>query len=133
LMLARVGERDWRFVWLVHHIILDRWSMSQLLGEWRIAYDSIRNGHSANLLPTRPFGDYIGWIGEQDPLRAETYWRESMAGVLAPTTLPIDRNPGGMPGPIPPQTHSIHISAQATTKLHLLARHHRLTVNTIVQ
>src|SRR5207244_1703339 len=80
LLLIRIGIDTWQLVWTVHHTVMDRWSVSQILGELISIYDAICGGRRIELSPVRPYGDYIGWLQEQDPARAESYWKRKLAG-----------------------------------------------------
>ncbi|HLK56986.1 MAG TPA: amino acid adenylation domain-containing protein, partial [Chthonomonadaceae bacterium] len=133
MTLIRTGPASWHFVWTVHHLLLDRWSTSQLLNELGVAYEAHRRGERIALPPVRPFGDYIGWLQAQDPARAEAYWRRTLAGFTHPTALPVDRSPGAQPGPDLPVRLQIRLSEETSAALQALARRHRLTINTLVQ
>ena len=65
------------------------------IGELNAVYEALCAGRKIDLPPLRPYGDFIGWLQEQSPVRAEAYWRRVLGGFSAPTVLPIDRAPGG--------------------------------------
>src|SRR5207249_10615451 len=51
ITLIRVGSDSWRFVWLVHHLILDRWSIDRMMAEFSNAYEALIHGTSVDLRP----------------------------------------------------------------------------------
>src|SRR5438445_1308843 len=130
LHLMRVADAEWRLIWNSHHILFDGWSLPVLLDEVLAAYAAFSRGEAPRLAPVRPFRDYIGWLQRQDMAAAQRWWRDRLAGVTAPTTLGIDR---------PAATAGVHYAEHDAAvpvelaELERFARHHKLTVNTLVQ
>ncbi|HEX3529040.1 MAG TPA: non-ribosomal peptide synthase/polyketide synthase [Thermoanaerobaculia bacterium] len=133
------GDIAWRFVWSHHHAILDGWSMPILLRELFACYAAERQGEIARLPAVRPYRDYIAWLREQDLAEAEAFWRAEMAGLTTPTPLP-----GSLPGSLgaeadgagedrPHQRRRLLLPAAASDALGAFARHHQLTLNTLLQ
>ncbi|WP_404337321.1 amino acid adenylation domain-containing protein [Sphingomonas sp. MMS12-HWE2-04] len=91
LVLVRIGEAEHRLVWTWHHAILDAWSVPVLLDEWFALYRAAVGGGETGLAPVRPYRDFIAWLGQQDGAAAAAFWRETLAGIEAPTPLGIDR------------------------------------------
>ena len=91
LALFRFSDQLHRFVFSRHHLLIDRWSRSLLLKEVAAFYEALRKGAEPTLPPLRPYGDYIAWLDKQDQAAAEKFWRSSLAGFAAPTTLGIDK------------------------------------------
>ncbi len=137
LAMFRLGAGDagWRFVWSHHHAILDGWSMPILLHELFACYAAERQGETARLPAVRPYRDYIAWLREQDLAEAEAFWRAEMAGFTTPTPLP------GSPSAAadsagddrPHQRRRLILPAAASEALGAFARHHQLTLNTLMQ
>jgi hypothetical protein len=100
--LLRVGPLDHVLVVVVHHIVVDRWSLGLLLDElatrYRPAHASSRVGALWPDLPDPnpavPYSDYVSWQRGHltDAVRAEQleYWRTALAGAR-PLELPADR------------------------------------------
>ncbi len=134
LTLMRVTEVEYLFVWSYHHILIDGWSEALLLKEVFASYEAYTQGQELPLPQCRPYRDYIGWLQQQDLSAAESFWRETLRGFSAPNQLPIIDNAAG-----PSETEQEngeqqkYLSAEATSALHLLARRHQLTLNTLVQ
>ncbi|MEJ2140344.1 MAG: amino acid adenylation domain-containing protein, partial [Gammaproteobacteria bacterium] len=134
LHLFRFADRDYRFVWTYHHIVIDGWSVPVVIGELMDAYQAYASGRMPNLEPARPFGDYIKWLSRQEYKNAERFWRDNLAGLTAPTELPAARisyNPALGQGDYAEEGFSL--SEATTNKLKEFARHQRLTLNTVVQ
>ncbi|MFE1929243.1 non-ribosomal peptide synthase/polyketide synthase [Streptomyces sp. NPDC059474] len=131
--LARLSPGEVRVLWTFHHVLLDGWSVFQVLGDVFAAHAALAAGEQPRLLARRPFADYVGWLGRQDHTRAEAHWRQTLEGFTAPTPLPYDRRP--TPEIATRSSHwlSHRLGEQDTAALQDFARRHRLTMNTIVQ
>lgn len=89
---------DTQYLWLytVHHIIADGWSMGLLLQETAQVYSALAGG-TAPQLPPLPvqYADYATW--QQQRLRGPAlelhlaYWRQALADAPALSTVPSDR------------------------------------------
>ena len=133
ITLIRTGPAEWQYVWTLHHILMDRWSVTQVQNEFKAAYEALSNGRRISLPPLRPYRDYIRWLRQQNPERAETYWRGRMAGFTSPTVLPIDRTPGVLTSKGRSEHKIIRLTAQTSSALTALARQYRVTLSTVVQ
>ncbi|WP_424188057.1 non-ribosomal peptide synthetase [Actinokineospora sp. G85] len=95
LILRQVADDRHLFVWSHHHILLDGWSFGTVLNEALRCYaDLVERGRATDAAPVRPFGDFIGFLGERDVEADEGFWRDYLAGVAAPTRLAVDRGEG---------------------------------------
>src|SRR6266850_2011945 len=93
IALFRLSGDVHRFLFSRHHLLLDRWSRSVILKEVFGAYEAFHKDQEPLLTPVRLYSDYIAWLSEQDQGAAEHYWRIALKGLVAPTTLSIDRKP----------------------------------------
>src|SRR5579862_922834 len=41
LTLVRTAADTWQFLWTIHHILVDRWSVSQVISEFATAYEAL--------------------------------------------------------------------------------------------
>jgi hypothetical protein len=134
LALFRTGPGSWRLVWSMHHILMEGWSASIVLGEVLQHYRGLTDGTSPELAEHRPYRDYITWIQEQDPKAAENWWRSELAGFEVPTHLGIDGSPTRMHTPVTEfDGRQIRLSADDSTGLTAFAQRHGITLNTLVQ
>ncbi|HTI07200.1 MAG TPA: condensation domain-containing protein, partial [Puia sp.] len=97
--LCRLSENKWIFIYVMHHIISDGWSMGVLITELLSFYNGYTEGDTAMLPPLRiQYKDYAvwqkGWM-EDDPLKEhKEYWLKKMEGELPVLEL--------LSGPRPP-------------------------------
>ena len=134
LNLFRCTEREYRFVWTFHHIIIDGWSVPIVIGELMDAYQAFVDGHMPKLKEARPFGDYVAWLCKQEFGSIEAFWRDNLAGLTAPTELPAAKqkyNPALGLGEYAEEGFTL--SPEVTAGLREFARQQRLTINTLAQ
>ncbi|WP_273941667.1 non-ribosomal peptide synthetase [Kutzneria chonburiensis] len=127
LAIVPLGGDRVRLTWTSHHIMLDGWSLGQVLEEVCAQY----GGQVATV--RRPFRDYLSWLAAQDSSSAETYWREALAGFEAPTPLPYDRQPAQAHQARSAQSVQVTLSEDQSNRLREFAQRNGLTVNTVVQ
>ncbi|WKB55455.1 non-ribosomal peptide synthetase [Eleftheria terrae] len=128
LTLARTGRDRHHFIWTCHHLLVDGWSASQLLGEVLRHYD----GQPVASSP--PYRDYIAWLQSRDRQAGEAHWRARLQPLELPCRLldalprPADREPA-------PDWNVQHIELDdpSTARLAAFAKAQRVTMNTLVQ
>jgi len=136
LALFRTEEGSHQLIWTHHHILMDGWCRPLVLSEVLACYAALARGAEPALAPTRPYGDYIAWLGRQDLAVAEAFWRRRLAGFTSPTAL------GRAADPTAPET-PVHtgrfgeaeaaLSPESTAALKALARRHQLTMGTLIE
>jgi amino acid adenylation domain-containing protein len=132
LSLMRVGDDAYRFVWSLHHLLLDGWSTSLILKDFFACYDAFKRGDEPRLKPSPPYREYIAWLRRQDMSEAESFWRERLKGFSAATPLVGQgARQGARAGGY--EERRALLPRDATAALQSLARRNRLTLNTIVQ
>ncbi|WP_410573852.1 non-ribosomal peptide synthase/polyketide synthase [Amycolatopsis sp. cmx-4-61] len=131
--LARLPGDAVQLVWTFHHVLLDGWSVFQVLSDVCTAYAALRDGTPPALPHRRPFGDYVTWLSGQTAEGAEEYWRRELAGVTEPTPLPYDRVPAFAHETSSSTWVGRDLGEAATGRLAAFARRERLTVNAVVQ
>ena len=134
LHLFKLEERSHTFVWTYHHIAIDGWSIPVIMSELMEAYQSFAADRVPALGTVRPFRDYVEWLCQQQYTSAEGFWRDSLAGLTAPTELPAAKlayNPTLGLGTYVKQSFSLN--HEATDRLREFARKHRLTTSTLMQ
>ncbi|MBH2032871.1 MAG: non-ribosomal peptide synthase/polyketide synthase [Pseudomonadales bacterium] len=123
-ILVRLGDDRHQMIWIYHHLLLDGWSASRLLGDMLRLYH-----HDSLPTLTGRYADYIAWLQRQDGAQAEGFWRERLALLEAPTILAKASGAAG-------SGHGVmysNLDAEATRKLHTFAKRQRVTLNTLVQ
>lgn len=134
LTLIRMSDEVSEFIWSYHHLLLDGWSVSLILGEIITLYEAFCQGQKPQLEKSRPYRDYIAWLKRQNQSEAEAFWRKALEGF----TTPINLGASGTNGERAARQEDyeslqIHLSKETAEKLDAFARRHRLTVNTVAQ
>jgi len=81
---------------VVHHIVLDGWSMGVLLTEFRVLYEADRLGTIAALPDLKAqYKDFVTWQAEMlagsEGERHWRYWQQQLSGERSALDLPHDR------------------------------------------
>ena len=128
LALVRLDEQRQQLIYTHHHLLLDGWSNALLLGEvlQRYAGQAVASHHGR-------FADYIGWLQGQDAVADEAFWRTQLAGLESPTLLAQSvaytaSEPAGEYA-----DHRQVFDATSSAAFTAFARHHAITLNTLVQ
>ena len=111
---------------VVHHIVIDFWSLAILLNELGVIYPAEAADRRAILPPLDlQYADYVRWQAEMlagaEGVRLWDYWRKQLAGQLPVLDLPTDRprqpiqtHRGG--------SHDFVLSDELSGRLKLLAK-----------
>ncbi|WP_337824960.1 non-ribosomal peptide synthase/polyketide synthase [Amycolatopsis sp. A1MSW2902] len=127
IALARLSDTEVLVLWTFHHVLLDGWSVFQVLSDVCTAY-------AGQPLPSRPpFRDYLAWLGEHDQAASEEFWRTALAGIEGPTQLPTDRTPPSGHAPCSAEWLPVHLDRAATARLDAFVKRHGLTHNVVLQ
>ncbi|HZF08986.1 MAG TPA: amino acid adenylation domain-containing protein, partial [Thermoanaerobaculia bacterium] len=125
---VRTGETEHWLLWTHHHVLLDGWSLSAVTGEFLGAYRALHLGEESKAVRRQPYRDYIAWLESRDLAETEQYWRRALAGWSEPTPLVagLGRGEG--------HDKARRVLAESlSAALQGQARHHQLTLNTLVQ
>jgi amino acid adenylation domain-containing protein/non-ribosomal peptide synthase protein (TIGR01720 family) len=123
IQLIREDDSTHRMIWHHHHILIDGWCLPILFSDLLAAYQN----PAVLLPPVRPYQDYIAWLQQQDKAAAQTYWQTYLQGFDSPTELPILQPDSGRPD------YHVTVLDLDIAPLENFARHHRLTLSTLVQ
>ncbi|WP_129292551.1 non-ribosomal peptide synthetase [Streptomyces lydicus] len=133
LTLIRLSPAEVRVVWTFHHVLLDGWSVFQVLSDVFSCHAALTRGQAPDLPDRRPFADYAAWLAAHDTAPAEDHWRTALAGLTAPTPLPYDRRPAPGAATRAGTWLSERLGERESAALQDFARRHHLTLNTVVQ
>ncbi|MGA9773579.1 MAG: amino acid adenylation domain-containing protein [Blastocatellia bacterium] len=134
LVLIRLSDDKFKFIWSHHHLLLDGWSMSLVLRETFDFYEAFCRGADIELPGARPYRDYIAWLQQQSKSEAEAFWQEQLSGFTAPTPLRVDRVIADLSAQAEEYSdRQTGLTEEVTAALLSLSRAHQLTLNTFVQ
>ncbi|MBL0387095.1 amino acid adenylation domain-containing protein [Tumebacillus sp. ITR2] len=93
--LFQTGEREYRFLLQMHHIITDAWSRDLFGKELHLIYSALVEGREPNLAPVElQYEDYAEWQAAQAEAgvfeQEQEYWLKTLAKPLPVLELPTD-------------------------------------------
>ncbi|MGI0026085.1 MAG: condensation domain-containing protein, partial [Nitrososphaera sp.] len=134
MRLIRISDDRWIYVRSHHHILLDAWCLPLLLVDFLAYYEACVRGEPLPNKKVTPYREYIAWLGRQDMVSAEHFWRNALRGFDTPAYLAGSRRAVSIPQVEPTVADEIaHLSRDDTTALHELARRYKLTPFTFMQ
>ncbi|MFE4355605.1 non-ribosomal peptide synthase/polyketide synthase [Kitasatospora sp. NPDC056800] len=137
LLLIRLSDSRVRVLWSFHHLVLDGWSLFQVLSDVFAVHAALAAPGAevpyGTVPERRPYRDYLAWLGGRDHAEAERHWRTRLAGLVEATPLPYDREPVQSHRAESTRAVPFTLPAAATRALEDLARGSGLTLNTLVQ
>ncbi|MFD5434090.1 non-ribosomal peptide synthase/polyketide synthase [Kitasatospora sp. NPDC127067] len=133
LTLVRLPEARVQLLWTSHHLILDGWSLAQVLTDVFAEYAALTTGAAPAPAVRRPFADYVHWLAGQDAGAARAHWRSVLDGFATATPLPADRVRHEAHRARSAGSHSAALSEEVSERLARTARHAGLTLGTVVQ
>ncbi|WP_454563826.1 non-ribosomal peptide synthase/polyketide synthase [Pseudomonas sp. AIG] len=128
LVVVQVATERYHLIYTSHHILMDGWSNSQLLGEVLQRYHG-----QAPVMGAGRYRDYIEWLAQQDVQVTEHFWKGQLADFDTPTYL-ADAVPHVADVMVAGQgEYLLTLDSAATAELNRFARAQKVTVNTLVQ
>lgn len=96
VLLVRLGPEEHLFVWTMHHVITDGWSMPVLFGQLKTLYEAGLRGLPLELAPAPvQYADFSVWQRDwlQGNVLAEQveYWKRQLAAPLPTLHLPVTK------------------------------------------
>ncbi|WP_433856832.1 amino acid adenylation domain-containing protein [Streptomyces kronopolitis] len=125
-VLARTGPDRHRFLWTIHHSLVDGWSMPLLVRELFTLY----GGDAGAPAEPVPYRDYLAWLTEQDTRAALAEWEAALDGVEEPTLAAPE---GVERAAVLADTVGRAVPERLAADLAAWARARGLTLNTVFQ
>ncbi|WP_181923869.1 non-ribosomal peptide synthetase [Streptomyces inhibens] len=133
IAVARLGGDQVRLVWTFHHLLLDGWSVVQVLSEVLGEYAALADGVPYTPQQRHTYAEFVGQLAGQDHTAAEKYWRGALTGRESPTPLPYDRPRPDAHQAAPDAELKLRLPAAVTGRLGTAAKRAGVTMNTVVQ
>ncbi|UVM20188.1 non-ribosomal peptide synthase/polyketide synthase [Pseudomonas wadenswilerensis] len=127
LLLVQLSAQHYHLIYTSHHILMDGWSNSRLMGEVLQRYRQQPVSR-----PAGRYRDYIGWLQAQDAALSEQFWTAQVRELQVPTRL-AQALPHQADGATGQAEHFAELAPQATRRLSDFARQQKVTMNTLVQ
>jgi len=134
LSLFRLEDKAYYFVFTVHHILVDGWSLGVIFQDLLTLYQGLTRDSHYSLSSTYPYRNYITWLYNQDLTEAQEFWQEKLRGFTQPT--PLGKEVASDDFALPEQPYgrrTISLSESSTEALNLLVKKNRVTFNILIQ
>ncbi len=92
--LVRFADDHHFLLWSVPDLQLDGWSWPVVFSEVNEILTAFMEGRTPRLEPAPSYLTWLEWLRKQPEGPSLEYWRTSLAGLTAPTPLPVDLTPG---------------------------------------
>lgn len=135
-LIRLAADRHW-FIMSNHHILIDAWCRSLLMGDFLEIYAALDRGTRPALDSAPRYRDFIVWLDGRDRASSRDWWRGTLGGFDRPSYLPsdraipLDRAPGGGGQRVGDRYR--WLGPDDNTRLRQLAQSQQLTVNTFAQ
>lgn len=131
--LFKRSAQEYFFMVVVHHSVVDLWSMVVFIEELGWIYPAIQQGVPPELPPiTFDFTDFVRWQNEMlaSPRGEQlwSYWKEQLSGELPTLHLPTDR-PHPQQQTFVGSSHYFYLSKKLTQQVKDLGRAYNATPN----
>jgi len=125
--LVWLDDARCHLIWTRHHILMDGWSSSRLLGEVFNAYNGQATAKQSR------YQDYIAWLQRQGNSALEGFWRGQLSGLNGSTELAGNVFPRPQTQPGGHDALYLKWDETRTRRLRERAQHWRVTPNTLIQ
>ena len=131
--LCQTAEDLHQLVVTYHRLVLDDWSVQLVLKDLFDCYEACRLGQALPPPSSLSYRNYLAWLKHQDRSRAEAFWREELAGMIAPSPLGDQVTADLSDRQAAYDEQGLRLSVAEAASLQALAREHALDLRTIVQ
>ena len=128
----RLAEDRHEFLWSFPHILMDARSLVVVLNDVLSAYRALEEGRDPELADTRPFAEFIEWLGRQEMTSAQAFWRKDLAGYSSPVFPDTGFASESALTAVNAELE-LRMTVEETDGLRAFVRAHGLTMNTMVQ
>ncbi|GKS69671.1 non-ribosomal peptide synthase domain TIGR01720/amino acid adenylation domain-containing protein [Nitrosomonas sp. PY1] len=126
IVLVHCCGQQSHMILTLHHLLLDGWSTSQLLGEVLRIY----SGEKPPLAASR-YRDFIEWLSGRDTDAAEHYWKKLLHTITEPTRLVSSSGKLQADSGFAEYTHVLE--SELISAVSRFAVQQRITLNTLIQ
>ncbi|WP_281887448.1 non-ribosomal peptide synthetase [Paenibacillus sp. YYML68] len=130
--ILQTGDREYRFIWSFHHMIMDGWCIALVTNEVFDSYSALVRGQQPVLYPVTPYSEYMTWLGRQDVSAAAAYWTEYLRGCDSATVLTKTKQLSIGEGYSAEKLTSV-LETDVNESLHLAAKQHQVTIHSLIQ
>lgn len=134
--VLQLADKEYLMVFVIHHILVDGWSLTILLNEWCTIYHNIIKQEPVLLPSAISFSSYCAW--QQQLLVSETlskeraYWRTELADLPTPVGLSLAEKHFHGNKHVPIEQHTHTFSGQLADNIQQMAAVYETTPFVII-
>ncbi|MGY4689620.1 amino acid adenylation domain-containing protein [Salibacterium sp. K-3] len=128
LLLIKLDENRYYFVWSYHHLLLDGWSMPMVIQQMTNAYAALKNSRTPVEIASPSFGKYVDWQQNHETKKNKSFFQEILNGYESRGLL-VHIQSGDQGN----NEIKHKLSRSLTKRLKQTAINERTTLNTLIQ
>jgi putative pyridoxal-dependent aspartate 1-decarboxylase len=132
LKVLDFGNGEYEFIWSHHHILMDGWCMSILIGEFSQFLGAVEHNVTADLPKPAFYSTYIEWLSKLDTSASISYWKDYLQGYSNVTQIPFTQLSDGN-GVYEEATRLFSIETATFDKINEVCKQAEVTQNSFVQ
>lgn len=132
VLIIKKDQENYQIVWDYHHISMDGWCLSIVIGELVHIYTALSQNQLIQLRKPTPYMNYIQWLMDQDLAEARDYWSNYTLGYEEQARIPktsLQR----MDQEFQQEHFQFSLTESLTGRLRNLAERSQVTMNTVSQ
>ena len=136
----QVADDEWLWIWSVHHLLCDGWSVAILRHEMELLYGGEIDQAPVTLPPVIPFRDHLQRLSDRNLKLEDDFWSDQVDGFEEPTRLAVSRfrefdtqTERSKKDEAKQCQQELLLSPELTDRLMEFARQNGLTLSTVVQ
>jgi amino acid adenylation domain-containing protein len=132
LALIQMAEDEYCLVRGANYMLQEGWSETLIRRDLDAFYGVLTQGGELQMETPRPYRDYIAWIQTQDLSAAESFWKNTLKGIMGPKSLKrhFPAYTTGTPGER--VKRGLPLSVKTTARLQEELKKHHLTMATLL-
>lgn len=132
LKVLNLGNDSYEFIWSNHHILMDGWCISILIGDFYQLMNAIANNKPAELPPINSYSNYISWLEKVNKDSSLDYWKNYLLDYNNLASVPFKvKDSDQKEYEICKET--LRIKGDLYDKIDQLCNANQITQNTLVQ
>ncbi|OAT84215.1 hypothetical protein A6P54_02660 [Bacillus sp. MKU004] len=128
ISLYKINEKEFRFIWSFHQLLIDGWSLSIIFNEFLDVYQSLIEDNAIVLGKARNFKNYLSWLNGLEKNNTNDFWEDFL-----PLTSRVEYQGENIHSEGSYQEVHAVINKKTRIDLNELLKENKLTLNTLIQ
>jgi amino acid adenylation domain-containing protein/non-ribosomal peptide synthase protein (TIGR01720 family) len=133
IAIFKLEQSTYDFIWNLHHILMDGWSLGILILEFFEIYSNFLENRPHRLPQVKPYRVFIEWLEKQNKEESRKYWMKYLGGYEELASISGQRGLNIDEVGFRKKKFTFFIKEEDRTKLDELAGINQVTINTVFQ